>query len=101
MSAIFIIALGLPRPYPLILCSFGAQKVTTNGLPHAIYYTVASPCQTRDVTVSQFAEGLHFSALLLAVCCSSFACIRRHTVTTSVCMLRIIIEMDLCRDGFV
>ena len=51
MSAMFIIVLGLPRPDPLALCTFGAQKVTTNGmyrLPHAIYYTVASPCQTRD-----------------------------------------------------
>ena len=36
-----IIALGLPRPDPLALCTFGAQEVTSKGiyrLPHAIYY---------------------------------------------------------------
>ena len=36
-----IIALGLPRPDPLALCTLGAQEVTKNGmyrLPHVIYY---------------------------------------------------------------
>ena len=45
----------MPRPDPLALCTFGDQKVTTNGM-YRLPHTVASPCQTRDVSSIAYAQ---------------------------------------------
>ena len=82
MSAMFIIVLGLPRPDPLALCTFGAQKVTTSIDSRMLSTTVASPCQTRDVSsiaYAQFAEGLHFSAFH----CYSYSDVHRYVDMTN------------------